>query len=77
MSIRSFVFCDICNPEGRRHVEERRGPRDEAQSTGRRIGDGRAWFEGSLEEACQSGWVITAQGKHVCARCHDRGLARD
>lgn len=73
MSIRTFVFCDVCNPKGVRIVEERRNPvgRD---NPGRRISDGRAWFEGSTADAEKAGWHLYVDGRHVCPRCHQRGL---
>ncbi len=73
MSIRTFIFCDICNRSGIRQLEQRRGPNRSA-SHGRRITDGRAWFEGSVTEAQQAGWIIDEHDRHICKRCHDRGL---
>lgn len=40
MSIRSFIFCDICNPQGIRTIELRRSPRENDRN-GRQISDGR------------------------------------
>jgi len=68
MSIRTFVFCDICNPQGLRSIEFRRTPRDE-QRNGRRISDGRAWFEGKPEMARQAGWRCTPDDRHICPHC--------
>ncbi len=69
MSIRKFIFCDICNPQGLRSIEFRRAPRFEDR-TGRRISDGRAWFEGEFGLAVtQAGWSQTADGLHVCPGC--------
>jgi hypothetical protein len=39
---------------------------------GRRISDGRVWFDGSHEEAQAAGWVATEDGQHVCPACFDR-----
>lgn len=77
MSVRTFVFCDICNAKAVRNLEERRNPnRGGGKDThGRRISDGRAWFEGSAKEAVKCGWHIHADGRHICPRCHNRGLA--
>lgn len=69
MSIRSFVFCDICNPQGIRTIEFRRAPRKEDIRNGRRICDGRFWFEGNLSAAVQNGWITTEKGKHICPSC--------
>lgn len=71
MSVRTFIFCDICNPMGIRMVEVRRnGQRGTYE--GRRLTDGRAWFEGSAEEAKSLGWAVTLDGRHVCAGCTAR-----
>ena len=66
MAIRSFLFCDICNPQAVRSVELRRSPK---RPGGRRLSDGRSWFEGSLEEAVSAGWKIDSDGNHICKRC--------
>jgi len=67
MSIRKFIFCDICNPQAIRTIEFRRSPRLEERN-GRRISDGRAWFEGELNEAVKAGWDII-DDEHVCPNC--------
>lgn len=69
MSIRKFVFCDICNPQAVRSLEFRRAPR-KGERTGRRISDGRAWFEGTLEQAIEdASWIVTHDGRHICPNC--------
>ncbi len=68
MTIRKFIFCDICNPQCLRTIEFRRAPR-ENQRTGRRISDGRAWFEGELAGALKAGWICNTDGKHICPVC--------
>lgn len=69
MSIRTFIFCDICNPQGLRPVEFRRAPR-ENEREGRRISDGRAWYEGSVYETVNSvGWLVGEDGEHICPAC--------
>ncbi|WP_347987365.1 hypothetical protein [Methylomonas sp. AM2-LC] len=69
MTIRTFIFCDICNPQGLRSIEYRRTTRLDERS-GRRISDGRAWLEASLDQSLdKSGWVRTADGLHLCPRC--------
>jgi hypothetical protein len=71
MSIRTIIFCDICNPQGLRSIEFRRAPRDNERS-GRRISDGRSWYEGSIYEATASaGWVISEEGEHICPDCQE------
>jgi len=68
MSIRTFIFCDMCNPQGLRSVEFRRRPRDER--AGRRLSDGRSWIEGSsISVAAESGWSMNVDGKHICPVC--------
>ena len=68
MSIRTIIFCDICNPQGLRTIEFRRAPRQD--TSGRRISDGRSWYQGSVFEAVDSaGWVISEEGKHICPNC--------
>ena len=68
MSIRTFIFCDICNPQGLRSIEFRRKSRKDERS-GRRLCDGRTWFEGDLSIAIENGWSIDANGEHVCPIC--------
>lgn len=69
MSIRTFIFCDICNPQGLRSIEFRRSPRESGRE-GRRILDGRNWYEGTIYEATTSaGWIISEQGEHICPGC--------
>lgn len=72
MTIRQFVFCDFCNPQGLRSIEVRRGAaRDKRE--GRRISDGRAWFEGDISEAIAvSGWVAADDERHICPDCQDQ-----
>lgn len=68
MSIRSFIFCDTCNPQGIRVMEFRRRARDNSRN-GRRISDGRAWFDGDLSHAKRQGWQIDPDGQHTCPVC--------
>lgn len=70
MSQRTFIFCDICNPMGLRSVEMRRSIAGRDPRVGRRISDGRYWFEGGDAEAKQAGWVVVeSSGQHVCPVC--------
>ena len=68
MSIRTFIFCDICNPQALRSIEFRRSPREEDRN-GRRLSDGRAWLEGSLSNALEQGWITNANRQHICPVC--------
>ncbi|MEI6413029.1 MAG: hypothetical protein WCP34_02060 [Pseudomonadota bacterium] len=68
MARHCFMFCDICNLTGWHHVEARRDP-DRNGRNGRRISDGRGWFEGTDQEAICHGWVLTPEGQHVCPVC--------
>lgn len=71
MSIRTFIFCDVCNPQGVRSIEFRRTPRAN-RATGRRIIDNRAWYEGDLEDAIsQANWSCTPEGQHICPQCQE------
>jgi hypothetical protein len=71
---RSFIFCDTCNPMALRAVEMRRNSRRNLRG-GRRFIDGRAWFEGSDEEARAAGWQIgNPDDLHVCPECQKRRL---
>lgn len=70
MTQRSFIFCDICNPQAVRMVEGRRGAH--RARDGRRNSDGRMWFEGSDEDARSYGWLATEDGRHVCPDCVER-----
>ena len=70
MSIRTFIFCDICNPQALRSIEFRRRPREEDRN-GRRLSDGRAWLEGSLSNAHEQGWIAKADGRHICPACQN------
>jgi len=72
MSVRQFVFCDVCNTTGIRQVEERRS---HLRAGGRRRNDDRAWVEGCRDAAGEQGWVVDVQDRDVCDRCCERGLA--
>ena len=71
MTVRTFLFCDICNPYGTRNVELRRDM-TRSDKEGRRISDDRAWFEGDEVEAVATGWRVLADGRHICPRCKQR-----
>lgn len=68
MSTRTFLFCDVCNPQGVRTVEQRRKLR--RGDTGKRITDGRAWYEGDAKRAVAlHGWKVIGLDMHACPRC--------
>ncbi len=72
MSIRTFIFCDVCNPMGERDVIDRRNPDRHTNEGGRRFTDNRAWFEGNLREAHDAGWRVTDDDKNLCPVCAAR-----
>ena len=72
MSRRSFIFCDVCNASAIRVVEMRRGGRGRDTRMGRRIIDGRAWFDGDEAQAQAHGWFSHPDGLHVCPICATR-----
>lgn len=67
MSIRTFIFCDTCNPQAIRTIND-------AEEFGRRCSDGRVWFEGHIHEAVKLGWVMTPMDNNICPNCHKKGL---
>ncbi len=68
--LRVIIFCDICNPQGIRYIEQTRSTQ-RGDAEGRRITDGRSWFEGSLESALEHGWNYE-NSEHICPRCQER-----
>lgn len=68
MSIRTIVFCDICNPRALKSVELRRERQGEERA-GRRLTEGRAWLEGELSDAVANGWLYMPDGRHICPAC--------
>ncbi len=76
MTTRTFIFCDVCNESGFRDIELRRGSAQDSgcreRSSGRRLNDGRAWFEGSAKNATDNGWHINENGIDICERCYER-----
>lgn len=71
MARRSFIFCDICNPLALRSIEMRRTTGRDSRD-GRRLADGRTWYDGSDHEAKHAGWVIADDGQHICPACFER-----
>jgi hypothetical protein len=68
--LRVIIFCDVCNPQGIRYIEQNRSTQ-RGDEGGRRITDGRSWFEGPLDEALKLHW-LQEDGEHVCPRCQER-----
>ena len=68
--LRVIIFCDICNQQGIRYIEQQRSVQ-RGDVDGRRVTDGRSWFEGSLEEAIEAGWSYD-NGMHTCPRCIEK-----
>ncbi|MFQ3236052.1 MAG: hypothetical protein ACI9C4_001616 [Paraglaciecola sp.] len=72
--LRAFIFCDICNRQGLRYIEQNRSSQ-RGDEGGRRVTDGRSWYEGTLQEALNVGWVDD-DGQHICPHCHQRAQLR-
>ncbi len=68
--LRVIIFCDSCNQQGVRNIEQTRSVQ-RGDTKGRRLTDDRAWFEGSLEEALKEGWIQQGS-EHSCPRCQQR-----
>jgi hypothetical protein len=68
--LRVIVFCDICNPQRIRYIEQQRNS-ERGDEGGRRITDGRSWYEGSLTEAEQIVWIMDGD-KHFFPKCEAR-----
>lgn len=68
MSIRTFIFCDGCNPQGVRNVYEN-------SQYDRRNSDGRSWYEGTLEDAVKLGWEVSSDNTTLCPHCIESGMA--
>ena len=67
MSIRTFIFCDACNPLGLR-------TENDGFLKNRRSNDIRSWYEGDEIEAANFGWSKTADGLDLCPKCHLKSL---
>jgi hypothetical protein len=68
--LRVIIFCDICNQQGVRYIEQQRSTH-RGDDGGRRVTDGRSWYEGTFAEAEQLGWEVEAD-LHTCPRCKTR-----
>ncbi|OUR71900.1 hypothetical protein A9Q78_08800 [Methylophaga sp. 41_12_T18] len=68
--LRVIIFCDVCNPQGIRYIEQTRSTQ-RGDEGGRRVTDGRSWFEGPLEDALKLDW-LHEDGAHICPRCRNR-----
>ncbi|MBI5918894.1 MAG: hypothetical protein HY849_05935 [Nitrosomonadales bacterium] len=65
MGVKTFIYCDFCNPSAIRFVD-RRVP--ERSLDGRRNSDSRSFIDGGGADALASGWKIV-DGRHFCPRC--------
>ncbi len=63
MAIRTFIFCDRCNPQCIRTISS-------LSDFKRRNSDDRSWFGGSIQGALKEGWK-SLNNKHLCPRCVD------
>lgn len=72
MSLKTFVFCDLCNPLCIHQVDRREQGREGIASAGRRFTDNYSWVEGEPGEIADSGWIVTSNNKHICPRCYAR-----
>ena len=45
--LRVIIFCDICNQQGVRYIEQQRSTQ-RGDDGGRRVTDGRSWYEGTF-----------------------------
>ena len=68
MSIRTFIFCDGCNPQGIRNIYDNK-------QYDRRNSDGRSWYEGALEDAVKQGWDVSNENVTLCPHCVASGMA--
>lgn len=77
MGVKTFIYCDYCNPNAIRVVDRR--PPERASVGGRRNSDSRSFIDGGNGEAAAAGWTIV-RGMHFCPRCGqhaDRFLSRE
>lgn len=70
MSIRTFIFCDACNPQGLR-IE------NDGLLKNRRSTDYRTWYEGDEIDAEKYGWKKTADGFNLCPKCQQSDLSNN
>jgi hypothetical protein len=66
MGIRTFIYCDYCNPNAIRFVDRR--PPERAFVGGRRNSDSRSFIDGNDADAIAAGWKVVT-GRHFCPRC--------
>ncbi|MGE0371060.1 MAG: hypothetical protein AB7Q01_04140 [Gammaproteobacteria bacterium] len=70
MSLKTFVFCDLCNPLCIHQVDRRDQAREGGAAAGRRFTDNYSWIEGEPDEIAEFGWIMTSNNKHICPRCY-------
>lgn len=74
VTTRTTLFCDICNTQAIRYIEQRRNPL--RRNKGQRVTDGRAWYDGDAKRAVAlHGWKVIGPDKHACPRCVAAGIA--
>lgn len=66
MGVRTFIYCDYCNPNAIRFVDRR--PPERAFVGGRRNSDSRSFIDGDDADALAAGWKVV-MGRHFCPRC--------
>ena len=67
MAIRTFIFCDVCNPLGLRTEKD-------GFIKNRRETDFRTWYEGDEKDAEKFGWSKTADGRNICPKCQQTNV---
>ncbi|MFT4993383.1 MAG: hypothetical protein ACI965_000402 [Paraglaciecola sp.] len=68
--LRTFIFCDRCNLQGLRYIEQNRSSQ-RGDEGGRRVTDGRSWYGGSVQEALEVGWMCD-DDQHICPPCQGK-----
>ena len=72
MSIKSIMFCDLCNQAGVRAVD-RRISAEGSRLYGRRLHDGRSSVVYQPGDPMPEGWICDEAGQyHVCPLCVTR-----
>lgn len=70
MTIRTLIFCDVCNPLGLR-------TENDGFLKNRRETDFRTWYEGGEKDAEKSGWTKTAGGRNLCPKCQQKNAGNN
>lgn len=72
MGIRTFIFCDRCNPEGNHNIYV--DDSHDKRNSGKRSTDKCNVYEGRLDDAIQLGWQLSEQGDILCPHCVENGM---